>query len=104
MNWAQSIEQAFEAVGQAFNELAAISDYSKRFKGQAGYGDLEKMQAEFLQIVKSRGLALDEADLEYRDLHEAEKKELDGHYQRALKFYKGDKLKAIGAAAVKLQL
>ena len=104
MNWAQSIEQAFDSVIQAFNELAAISDYSKRFKGQAGYGDLEKKQADALQNVKSRGLPALMAAWEYRDLDEAEKKELDGHYQKALKHFKGDKLKAIGAAAVKLQL
>jgi len=64
----------------------------------------EDEQKTLFVLVKKSSVKVAEASFEFKDLDETERKELDSHFQKALKFFKGDHLKAIAAAAVKLQL
>lgn len=132
MNWAGSIEQSWKNHEDAYQGLAfraaqldkartALQEAIKMYNAlpdQPGlkekYSEIKalganlrereaKMQNDFslLKITSSR---LIEAKWEFEDLSDEEKAELDSHFKTALKHFKGDRLRAIGAAAVRLQL
>ena len=131
MNWAQSIEQAWKEHEGLHQHLAQKSDMLDDAKAKLlraintfkGVGDPqgrgyaaeikqlmadirraeERLQEDF-ELLKGSSLRLIKAKFEFEDLTKQEKAELDGHFQTALGYFKGDKLKAIAAAAVQLQL
>jgi len=131
MNWAQSIEHAWNEHQGAHQHLAQKADLLddakakllraiNTFKG-VGYphgrryaADIKQLMADMrtaeerlqkdFELLKASSLRLIKAKFEFEELTKQEKAELDGHFQTALRYFRGDRLKAIAAAAVQLQL
>jgi hypothetical protein len=111
MNWAQSIEQAMEKHNQWHKQVATWSEEVARLRLKGGvavqspgFSQLEKKLGNAFELLKKSSGKTIQAAWEFDDLTKQEKAELDGHFQTALRYFKGDKLKAIAAAAVQLQL